>query len=401
MNKEEPSIRSQLSEEYDRQVQTNTRALLAIIDCFQFLVKHRLGLRGSDLDKSTKRENGNFSMLIDFLSEYNTELKSHLQSSSRNARYLSPKIQNEFIEISGDLIRQSIVEECNASPIWSLMADETADVSAIEQLSICVRYVRVTSTGLEVCEEFIGFSSLPATGAQDITSAIVNFTRANRLNMSKLVGKGFDGAATMAGHVSGVSTRLKDLYPNARYLTHCRNHALDIVVVASCNAVPDIRNFMDTLKSLTLFFKYSPKRKHILHEHLQSSAQEDLFADVDSPNESNPLEHTRTKYRGLPVLSETRWLARVDSIDCLLRNYRAVCEAVEAVRDSSSGQSAHDADSYLNRLLSFEFFVSAVICRHVLGFTRPLTVALQAKDSDLYEAHKMARLIKTLEKERG
>ena len=77
-----------------------------------------------------------------------------------------------------------------------------------------------------------------------------------------------------------------------------------------------------------------------------------------------------------------------------------MCEGVEAVRDSS-GQSANDANSFLNRLLSSELFVSAVICRHVLGFTRPLTVALQAKDCDLYEAHKMAqRLVKTLEKER-
>ena len=78
-----------------------------------------------------------------------------------------------------------------------------------------------------------------------------------------------------------------------------------------------------------------------------------------------------------------------------------MCEGVEAVQDSSSGQSANDVNSFLNRLLSFEFFVFAVICRHVLGFTRPLTVALQAKDCDLYEAHKMAqRLVKTLEKER-
>ena len=120
-------------------------------------MKQGLGLRGSDWDKRTKRDNGNFSRLIDFLSEYNTELKSQLQSSSRNARYLSPKIQNEFIAINGDLIRQSIVEECNASPFWSLMEDETADVSTIEQLSICVRYVRETSEGIEVCEEFVGF----------------------------------------------------------------------------------------------------------------------------------------------------------------------------------------------------------------------------------------------------
>ena len=78
-----------------------------------------------------------------------------------------------------------------------------------------------------------------------------------------------------------------------------------------------------------------------------------------------------------------------------------MCEAVEAVQNSSSGQGANDAESFLSRLLSFEFFVSAAICRHILGYTRPLTVALQAKDCDLYAAHRMAqRLVKALESER-
>ena len=107
------------------------------------------------------------------------------------------------------------------------------------------------------------------------------------------------------------------------------------------------------------------------------------------------------KFQGLPVLSDTRWLTRLDSIHCLLQNYRSVCEAVEAVRDRSTGQSASDADSYLKRLLSFEVLVSAIICQHVLAYTRPLTVALQAKDCDVYKAYKMAqRLVTFLESER-
>ena len=65
-------------------------------------------------------------------------------------------------------------------------------------------------------------------------------------------------------------------------------------------------------------------------------------------------------------------------------------------------QLASDADAYLKRLLSFEFLVSAVVSHHVLGFTRPLTVALQAKCCDLLIAHRMAqRLIKVLEEERA
>lgn len=69
---------------------------------------------------------------------------------------------------------------------------------------------------------------------------------------------------------------------------------------------------------------------------------------------------------------------------------------------SSSGQSASDTDSFLKQLLSFEFFVAAVICRHVLAYTRSLIVALQANDCDLHKAHRMAqRLVTALSSERA
>ena len=77
----------------------------------------------------------------------------------------------------------------------------------------------------------------------------------------------------MSGHMSVVSARLKELHPNTRYLTHCHNHTLNLIIFASCNSLPDVQNFMDTLKALTLFFKYSAKRKHILLDHLKSSAR--------------------------------------------------------------------------------------------------------------------------------
>ena len=210
----------------------------------------------------------------------------------------------------------------------------------------------------------------------------------------------------MSGHVSGVSARLEQLYPNARYFSHCRNHALNLVIVASCNAVMDIRNFMTGFKELTLFFGWSSKRKHILRKHFRSDKeQQDLLADIEDENDSE-LESgsmiPNRKYQSLPVLSDTRWLTRVDSIDCLLKHFTQVCHTIEEVRDSSTGQSASDADAFLRRMLCFEFVASAVISHHVLTFTRPLSVALQAKQCDLLEAHKMAqRLIKTLEKERN
>ena len=169
---------------------------------------------------------------------------------------------------------------------------------------ICIRYVCVRDEELELCKEFLGFTSVPPTGAEVITSAMDTFIKSCGLDVTKLIGKGFDGASTMSGHISGVSARLQQLYPKAKYFTHCRNHALNLVIVASCKAVPDIRNFMDTLKELTLFFSYSAKRKHLLLKHVSPQDQEDLLAD-SMDKEDTMLNHNK-KYRGIPVLSDTR-----------------------------------------------------------------------------------------------
>ena len=55
---------------------------------------------------------------------------------------------------------------------------------------------------------------------------------------------------------------------------------------------------------------------------------------------------------------------------------------------------ASDADAFFRKLLSFEFITAAVICQHLLAFTRPLTVALQAKNCDLLKANRMAQTLK-------
>lgn len=139
MEKRRPSIMAQLSDKYDEQVQQNTKALIAIVDVIQMLVKQGLALRGHHWNKETKREDGNFSMMVDFLAKYFPDLCSHLSNS---ARYLSPKIQNEFIDINCSLIQKAIVDECNQSLFWSVMIDETTDMSKTEQVSLCVRYIK-------------------------------------------------------------------------------------------------------------------------------------------------------------------------------------------------------------------------------------------------------------------
>ena len=128
MDKRMP-IRSQLNTSYHSQVQRNREASISIVDLIQFMVKQGLPLRGHSWNKDTRREDGNLTEMISFVSKYSVELDSHIRTSPKNARYLSPMVQNEFITINGELIRKQIVEECNASQFWSVMVDESTDVS--------------------------------------------------------------------------------------------------------------------------------------------------------------------------------------------------------------------------------------------------------------------------------
>lgn len=101
------------------------------------------------------------------------DFKEFLESVSRY-KYTSSKIQNKIISTCGDLILEKIVKEINAAECFSILADETTDVSLKEQLSLCVRYV--ANTGKEVClrETFLKFVEIHSLTGKDIASSIIN-----------------------------------------------------------------------------------------------------------------------------------------------------------------------------------------------------------------------------------
>lgn len=55
------------------------------------------------------------------------------ESKGNTTTYLSPDIQNEIIEICGDIISDDIVQACNSAPCFGFIADEATDVATIEQ----------------------------------------------------------------------------------------------------------------------------------------------------------------------------------------------------------------------------------------------------------------------------
>jgi hypothetical protein len=106
----------------------------------------------------------------------------------------------------GFLIRDYIMNDVKKAVAFSIMADETTDISGTEQLSIGIRFFNDEKRAIR--EEFLGFIELHAMHAANIANAINNFIRNGGLDRTKLVEQGYDGCATMAVKINGVQSIL-------------------------------------------------------------------------------------------------------------------------------------------------------------------------------------------------
>jgi hypothetical protein len=233
-NKQQGPVTEQLSKAYRDAVQQNSSALTAIIKTIILCGHQNLPLRnGKDEDSS------NFMALVRFRAETDEALNKHLQDAPKNATYLSPQIQNELIALCGKQIMDTITDECKAAIFYTLLADECADVSNTEQISLCLRYVHQESSQHVIKEQFLTFIPTRDTTGETLTKELTAQLTSTGISSSCImVGQGYDGAGNMRGHIQGVQGRIKASHPTATYI-HCRSHNLNLAICKACD-LPEV-----------------------------------------------------------------------------------------------------------------------------------------------------------------
>ena len=117
----------------------------SIIESILFCCQQGLALRGHRevLNSMNMEETtgyvGNFRVLMVLLNRNNDIIKQKLVSSPRNATWLGHDIQNSLISLLANKVRAMIKGEIQSAQFYTLMADETKDVSKSEQLSLVLR----------------------------------------------------------------------------------------------------------------------------------------------------------------------------------------------------------------------------------------------------------------------
>ena len=140
-------VDGRLTDVGDRNFNFNTSILPVIAEAVITCARQRVLLQGHKQDKINfdsppLNNEGNFIAVLRLLAKNIPELKQHLTSGPRNARYTSKTVQNELIEIGADQIRDFYRECLKNSPHFAIIGDEVTSHGK-EILSVCLRFLQV------------------------------------------------------------------------------------------------------------------------------------------------------------------------------------------------------------------------------------------------------------------
>lgn len=380
-----------------KQVKENKERLKPIIESIIFLGRQNIALRGhndsgnlfgENEDKEVEESStsvtnsGNFRALLKYrILSGDTLLEKHLKSKTSKATYISPKIQNDIIECCKNFIIEKIINEVNESKFYSIIFDETTDISHVSQMSLILRYVHNNI----VKENFVAFIDCHSywySASASIEENEINNTTKNstfepkltgdilgdivvkilqHLNLDPLncVGIGTDGCSVMTSTLKGAVQKIQSYALNAFHCP-CSNHALNLSISKS-SSVQEIRNSIGLMKEVIAFFHMSSKRNYVIKTILNGKQQ-------------------------LKSLCETRWVDRHDSVLIFKSSLNYIIEALTKISFWNEQDSSSKAKTLLTAVCSCEFIISLHSLSSLLCVTACVSKLLQSVNSDVSKA---------------
>ncbi|KAK0138849.1 Zinc finger MYM-type protein 1 [Merluccius polli] len=311
--------------------QRNREIMRRLIDITLYLARQNGAFRGQN-ESNTSLNKGNFLELVQLLSNYDS-IKMHLdhinkihsKQKTAHVSLLSNRTQNDIISAFATYVRGESLKEMDESKTFSILLDETTDVSHVEQVVLCCSFC-------------------PSNGNQ---GEIFTVLEENGLKVEDIRGQGYDGAANMSGGYSGPAVH--EFKATTRKLYMCT--AMPTVSTSSWWRVPN--------QSLHTFLARSPKR-HAAFVKLQ-----------------------QTIVCELKRLSDTRWAGREDALRSLKKVLSAVVKLLQNMADSDPPDSAAGDARRLLRSIDFEFILCMEITTPIFNETAIASAALQRKNLDL------------------
>ncbi|KAL4101007.1 hypothetical protein QTP88_021028 [Uroleucon formosanum] len=318
-----------LKEIHSKEVEHSRLVIKRLIDIVLFIGRQGISFRGKDEaaysleDKSVNH--GNFLELVMLLKDYDVVLNEHVKkcielSKKRKEKamkemnnkfsqvhghgrgslvtFLSKTFINKLILAIGQIMQESIVNAIKQAQIFSILVDSTQDVAVLDQLAICVRYTLKNNIYEKLLKLTIAHDS---TGIGLFNLIASEFSKLN-IDMSKIVGCSFDGAANMKGAYNGLQYHLKSINPLCIY-THCYGHALNLIMVDSTECCQNAEMLFGLVQQSATFLSDSHKRIKV-------------WSDL-----TKKTHKCHDKLRKLNLIGATRWWSKDKALNSIIQFY--------------------------------------------------------------------------------
>ena len=183
-------------------------------------------------------------------------------------RYLSQRSRSavrEMFLIIGEVLKEDYLEKIKQVDSFGLLADETSDVSVLEQLTMFVKFVDYElgePRTVFLSAECIIDPSVP--NAEVLTESILGVLKKFDLNIDKMKSFVSDGASVMTGIYNGVAVRLKRVN-NVMLNFHCICHRLALACCDSGNEteyIKEVEGIFDSNMEFFLIFSKTFEQFH-------------------------------------------------------------------------------------------------------------------------------------------
>jgi hypothetical protein len=286
--------------------------------------------------------------------------------------HTSVKSFKEFISCFSYLIKRDNIDRVRSSPFYSMFIDESMDVAKVEHLIIYLRYFDLRDGAGRTI--FGGIKKLTRFDAEGIMKEIAAFIDENKLEYTKLMALGSDGAPVIAGTDTGVISKIKEKNKFI-FNIHCISHRLALATSDIRKYLPYLVEYIETLEDVHNYFSRSAKRAIRLAE---------MQADLD--------EETLRMVKMCP----TRWLSLHQASDRMRKSLQSIVHIVQEdylaeeevnkkkKRESSKKEQPESKlKTLLDSICNYKFIAITYFLSDILSLTTRLCKEFQKDDVSL------------------
>lgn len=276
-------------------------------------------------------------------------------------------ICEEFVSIIAAHVRVIIHREIIDAEYYSISVDSTPDISHVDQLTFCIRYVKSGA----IVERFLDFIPIHGHTSEYLADTVLNYLKDNDIDIMKCRGQSYDNANNMAGQYNGLQSCIRAVNETAVFVP-CVAHGLNL----------DGKNTVAKNKDAAAFFKIVEKT----YEYFVKSTYR--WQELNS--QLNHTDETMVKRA-----SGTRWTAETNAIRALHSCFPKVIDVLKSLSSEESTQtdeSKAKAKGLMKKLCRFKNIFLLILWKEILNKFDRVSKALQKSDLTLFTAVNLCQI---------